>query len=405
MPPPPPPPPRRAAAGRRGHRRRAVAAAARDGIDFPQRPTPDQLAHLHRYLQRIYYDERNGGGFSTPGKLWHEIRRRGYYRNVGVRRIEQFLNRLAPFSIFRPSRGKFPTPPVKVRGPLIQFDMDLVDVSRQAESNDGTRFLLTAIDVFTKYAYAVPLLSKIGQHVAEAADDIFDDRQPERVCTDLGSEFKSQPFQTMLQRRGIKHFYAGGSGKCTVVERFHRTLKTRIARYQRYLNVDRYIDGLQGIIEGYNKSYHRTIKTRPIDVDEQQRDQVFFDSYSPKQPPKTIKHRLVVGDNVRIAAERHLFLREHFQRWSEELFKISKRWRKHNINMYKVEDCTGEQVIGSFYAAELTKVEGAEDELYRIERVLDEKVENGVRMIKVKYVGYSDRCAKWIRKRDVRAAR
>ena len=73
--------------------------------------------------------------------------------------------------------------------------------------------------------------------------------------------------------------------------------------------------------------------------------------------------------------------------------------------MYKVEDCTGEQVIGSFYAAELTKVEGAKDELYRIERVLDEKVENGVKMIKVKYVGYSDRCAKWIRKRDVRAAR
>lgn len=391
---------RRRAVGQR--RRRAQPPQA---IDFPLRPTPEQLANLHRYLERIYYDERSGGGFSTPGKLWHEVRRRGYYRNVGIRRIEQFLTRLAPFSIFRPSRSKFPTPPVQVQGPLRQFDMDLVDVSRQAASNDGTNFLLTAIDVFTKYGYAVPLLSKIGAHVAEAAEDIFDDRKPFQVCSDLGSEFKSAPFQDMLRRRGIKHFYAGGSGKCTVVERFHRTLKTRIARYQRRHNTERYIDNLQGIIEGYNKSYHRTIKTRPVDVTRETEDRVFFDSYVPKQPKAPKRYHFKVGDNVRIAADRHVFLREHFQRWSEELFKVTKRWRSHNINMYKVADCAEEEVIGTFYEPELSKVQGAEDELYRIERVLDEKVENGVRMIKVKYVGYSDRCAKWIRKRDVRAVR
>ena len=73
--------------------------------------------------------------------------------------------------------------------------------------------------------------------------------------------------------------------------------------------------------------------------------------------------------------------------------------------MYKVSDCGDEEVIGTFYEPELTKVEGAEDGLYWIERVLDEKVENGVRMIKVKYVGYPERCAKWIRKRDVRGVR
>jgi len=388
-----------------GQRRRRPAAPPQQGIDFPLRPTAEQLSNLHRYLERVYYDERSGGGFSTPGKLWHEVRRRGYYRNVGVRRIEQFLTRLAPFSIFRPSRNKFPTPPVKVKGPLQQFDMDLVDVSRQAASNDGTHFLLTAIDVFTKYGYAVPLLSKIGAHVAEATDDIFDDRQPKQVCTDLGSEFKSEPFQAVLRRRAVKHFYAGGSGKCTVVERFHRTLKARIARYQRRQNTERYIDVLQGIIEGYNKTYHRTIKTRPVDVTAVNQERVFFDSYAPKQPRKPTRHHFAVGDNVRIAAERHIFLREHFQRWSEEIFKISKRWRQHNINMYRLSDCSDEELIGTFYEAELSMVQRADQGLYRIERVLDEKVENGVRMIKVKYIGYPDRCAKWIRKRDVRGVR
>ena len=84
----------------------------------------------------------------------------------------------------------------------------------------------------------------------------------------------------------MKHFFAGGSGKCTVVERFHRTLKARIARYQRRQNTERYIDVLQGIIEGYNKTYHRTIKTRPVDVTAANQERVFFDSSAPKQPRK-----------------------------------------------------------------------------------------------------------------------
>ena len=387
---------------RRGRQRRGQAAGP---IQFPRRPTAEQLAQLHRYLQRIYYDERSGGAFSTPGKLWREVKRRQHYNNVGTKRIEHFLNTLAPYTLFRPSRSRFPTPPVIVNGPLEQFDMDLVDVSRQSSSNDGTRFLLTAIDVFSKYAYAVPLVNKTGPVVTAAAAEIFDDRQPKRVCSDRGTEFKSAPFQQLLRERNIAHFFAGGSGKCTVVERFHRTLKTRIARFQHHRNTERYVDNLQGIVEGYNKSYHRTIKTRPVDVDDAQRDKVFLDSYAPKQVPRRLPFKLRIGDDVRIAGERHPFLREHFQRWSEEIFVVDKRWRQRNINMYRLKDCADEELVGSFYGQELTKVEGSANALYRIERVLDEKEENGVKMVKVKYVGYPERCGKWMRKRDVRNVR
>ncbi len=394
-------------AGRRRGRRGRGGAGVEDGIVFPRRPTPEQLERLNRYLARLYYDETAGGGYGTPLKLWHEVRRRGYYTNVGLRRIEKFLNGLAPYTLFRPSRGKYPVPPVVVYGPLEQFDMDLVDVSRQADANDGTRFLLTAIDVFTKYAYAVPLTSKQGQVVAEAAEDIFNDRQPKRVCSDRGSEFKSQQFQRLLKDRGIHHFYAGGSGKCTVVERFHRTLKGRIARFQHHRNTERYIDHLQGIVEGYNKTYHRTIKRRPVDADgAEHRADVFHDSYADKPLPRPTSFKLKIGDKVRIAAERHPFLREHFQRWSEEIFEVTRRWRQRNVNMYKIKDCADEPVVGSFYGAELTKVETDENQLYRIERVLDERVDaNGVKMVKVKFAGYPERCGEWMPRRNIRAAR
>ena len=385
--------------------RRKRATRKNDGIQYPRKPTLEQISKLHQYLERIYYDARSGGGYSTPGKLLQEVQRRGYYKKVGRRRIEHFLNRLAPYSVFRPSRGHFPTPPVVVNGPLHQFDIDLVDVSRQQSANDGVRYLVTAIDVFSKYAIVVPVVSKNGSVVANAVSKIIDIRLPRAICSDLGSEFRSGHFQKLLRDRNIHHFYAGGSGKCTIVERFHRTLKTRIARFEHHQNTERYIDALQDIVEGYNKSYHRTIKGRPIDVTEAEKDVVFFNSYAKKQPAKLVPFRFEIGDNVRISAERHPFLREHFQRWSEELYTVTKRWRQRNINMYKVKDCSEDEVIGSFYADELTKVEGANDSLYRIEKVLDEKMENGVRMIKVKFVGYPERCGKWIHKRDVRTVR
>ena len=81
-----------------------------------------------------------------------------------------------------------------------------------------------------------------------------------------GSEFKAHPFQALLEMRGVHHFYAGGSGKATIVERFFRTMRAKIARYQYRQNTMRYIDVLDSLVEGYNKTYHRSIQMRPIDV-------------------------------------------------------------------------------------------------------------------------------------------
>ena len=84
--------------------------------------------------------------------------------------------------------------------------MVLVDVCHQAASNYSTNFMLRARDVFTKYSFTVPLLSKIRSLVAEAADDIFDDQKLFKVCSNLSAKFKSAHFQEMLRSQGIKHF-------------------------------------------------------------------------------------------------------------------------------------------------------------------------------------------------------
>lgn len=380
-----------------GVRRRKTA-----NIVFPNKPNNQQLATLYKYLDRIYYDPASGGAFSSPSKLLHEVKRRGYYRRVGLRRIQKYLNNQTTYTLYKPAKSKFPTPAVRVNKINEQFDIDLMDVSKDSSHNDGTRFLLSMIDVLSKYGYVLPLKSKQATEVARAAETVFDAVSPERICSDRGREFLGQPFQQMIERKGIRHFYAGGSGMCSVVERFNRTIKSRIAKFQFKKNTMRYVDALPSLVKGYNKSYHRSIKMKPEDVNEENEHIAYENLYSKRTTSSVIPYQFNIGDAVRISGKKHPFRREFFQRWSEEIFTITKRWRQQNINMYKIKDCSDEEIVGTFYAAELAKVTTSPDDMYRVESFLDEKVENGMRYVKVKWQGYPKHCATWILKSAIR---
>ena len=95
-------------------------------------------------------------------------------------------------------------------------EADLVDVQSLAKHNDGHRYLLTVIDVFTKYLHVVPLKSKTAKGVSEAFESVLNadkymeprKRRPVRLRTDKGKEFLGSSFQKLLQREGIQFLVA-----------------------------------------------------------------------------------------------------------------------------------------------------------------------------------------------------
>ena len=221
---------------------------------LPNKLSEKQKKTLYKYLDSIYYSPSSGGGLSAPAALLKEVKRRGYYTNLGLRRIRNYLDEQNAYSLYKPARTRFATPPVRVTRFNQQMDMDLMDMSRYRSDNDGVRYLLSAICVFSKQAHLEPLMTKEGSEVAKAAAKILDSRPLgiQVVQTDRGSEFKSAPFQRMLEARGIHHFFAGGSTKAAVVERFHRTFRSRLSKYMFRKRTHRYLDALQSILRGYN---------------------------------------------------------------------------------------------------------------------------------------------------------
>ena len=74
------------------------------------------------------------------------------------------------------------------------------------------------------------------------------------------------PLKKWLNDNGIKMFSTYNEGKSVVAKRFIRTLKNKIYKHMAAVSKNVYFDVLNDIVDKYNKTYHRTIKMKPIDV-------------------------------------------------------------------------------------------------------------------------------------------
>ena len=87
------------------------------------------------------------------------------------------------------------------------------------------------------------------------------------VQSDKGTEFLNSTFQAMLRRHGIKFYTSENEDlKAAVVERFNRTLKSKMFRYFTHANMRRYLDVLNDFLHSYNNTYHRSIGMAPSEV-------------------------------------------------------------------------------------------------------------------------------------------
>ena len=99
--------------------------------------------------------------------------------------------------------------------------------------NKGFRFLLCVIDIFSKYAWVVPLKDKKGISIVNAFQKILkeSDRKPNKIWVDKGSEFYNSSFKKWLKDNDIEMYLIHNEGKSVVAERFIRTLRTKIYKY------------------------------------------------------------------------------------------------------------------------------------------------------------------------------
>ena len=127
--------------------------------------------------------------------------------------------------------------------------------------NKGIKYLLCAIDLFSKYAWVIPIKDKKGASIVNAFKKIISEgRKPNKIWVDQGSEFYNQSFKDFLKINNIEMYSTYNEGKSVIAEGFIRTLKNKIFKHMAAISKNVYFDVLDDIVDKYNNTVHRTIK-------------------------------------------------------------------------------------------------------------------------------------------------
>ena len=306
--------------------------------------------------------------------------------------MNDFVRKKIVEELHSPAKRKFARRRVIVKSINDLFQSDLIDMRKFSRQNKGFKFLLVVINAFTKYAWVEALKSKSGDEVTKKMEKILQSipYKPRFLHCDEGKEYFNAKFKALMEKFNIHPYATRSVMKDSIVERLNRTLKTKIWKHFSLSGKYEYISVLQKLVDEYNSSYHRTIGMEPKNVTKKYERYLLNHVYNNEAVPRK-KPKFKVNQIVRVSKFKHVFSKGYTPNWSTELFKIVK------VNptfptTYKLEDYTGEPILGSFYEAELLKTKYPND--YLIEKVL----KTDKNKIFVKWLGFDSSHNSWINK-------
>jgi transposase InsO family protein len=280
--------------------------------------------HIDLLLQFVYKDPKVTGG---RDRIYQYIKEN--FVGVSRRRIMEFLRNQESYQLrFREKKPRITTPifSSEVNG---HWQADLIDFQKYNER--GFKWILTVVDVFSKYLWARPLKNKSAEEVKEAFSRIFKERRPIVLQTDNGKEFKNTVLANYLHLWGITQVFSKAYTPTTqgMVERYNQTLKHKIFNgFLRNKN-KKWVDDLPSYVENINTAKQSVTKEAPLDIQKSITPELqakVEQRLTERNERKTEKAPVFrVGDTVRINLPRGKNkFDKRLIKWSKEIYPVQK---------------------------------------------------------------------------------
>lgn len=215
-------------------------------------------------------------------------------KHYGVNRFEDVCNELffkIPRNIIRdvvsscttcaqaqPLKTKEKFVHILAKRPMERLMIDLIDMQRYKESNKQYGWILTVIDVYSKFAWAFPLFKKSGVEVSETLEALFfrNTGPPIIIQSDNGKEFINKEMHALCERFKIifKHSRPRHPQSNGQIERFNQTLTRYLQKYifeeeqneneKRQNEQKIWIKYLDKVLYHYNLAKHSSTKKTPF---------------------------------------------------------------------------------------------------------------------------------------------
>lgn len=279
-------------------------------------------------LEKIYNEH-----YGVGERALHQLAKQAGLK-IKVKDVKEFM-------INRKVRQQYhSTRSAKGKGRIIAFaphsniQMDIVDMgTKYTTRNNGKRFFMCYIDVFTRKAYVDIIPNKTVESVYNSIKSLFENEFiPHSIVSDNDSSFISKRVQKLMEDNSVIHFpnAVGDHNVLGVIDRFIRTLKEKLTVAMKERNTTKWIELLDDVVKGYNNTPHSALKTgggniSPNDVIKHKDEIEALNHEKANENDKVTSRRLRqfnVGDKFRILIRREKFKRVVEPNYSESVYEI-----------------------------------------------------------------------------------
>lgn len=304
-----------------------------------------------KQLASLYYDPEIGLG--GVNRLFEAAKNKGLA--VTRKQISEFVKnqQVSQLHQEKPSKTEY----LHINSPEIdaRWQADLIDLPKLSDANNGYRYILSVIDIYSRYGWLIPTKNKDGNSIQKAFQEIFRDNQPpsETLTTDSGTEFTNKTVQALLAKEEVKHYTSqtGDHNRLGMIERFNRTVKTLLARYMSATGSRNWVNVLPLIAKNYNNQVHSSTDMKPSEVKEGDI------KLSTEQNPKALEkyEDFNVGDKVRILVTKNVFAKGYDPKWSNNVF-IIKGLRGFSYELYSEDGLLQKKVYKPHELQKVSKI-------------------------------------------------
>ena len=177
--------------------------------------------------------------------------------------VDSFVKQQKSYQLHKKSK-------TKIQGHIVAYNenalwfIDLLDMSNYSRQNKGYKWILLAIDTFTRKAYEAALKNKTKFEVKNGFEEIYatlDNKLIKLIISDSGNEFLNKPMQELFKELKIRHGTVdiGDHNALGLIDRLSRTIKEIIFKDFTAKNSVKWVNNLQDYISAYNNRPHSGI--------------------------------------------------------------------------------------------------------------------------------------------------
>ncbi|GFQ88347.1 uncharacterized transposon-derived protein F54H12.3, partial [Trichonephila clavata] len=308
--------------------------------------------------------------------------------------VRKFLSGQDVYSLHFPVRYKFQRRKTIAYGINELWQSDLVDLQKISRFNKGYRYILTIIDVMSRYLRAFPIKDKKAGTIAKVFSKVFKEVRPKKYPKQIKVvSFTTKLFVVYLRNLTFTIIQQKAKRNALFWKERTKHYKIKCFRVFTHRNSYKYYDILKPLVDSYNHSVHRSHGFAPANVTEADEPLLYKSLYEIDAP---VRFRFAVNDVVRISKARKVFRKGYLPGWTEETFVVYKRYPT-NPPTYLLQDLSGKEIDGRFYAEELQKIDKSDQDFWAIEKIIRTKGRGPSRQLFVKWVGFDDSFNSWIK--------